>query len=149
MPPPAPTPEEDEDLFANYVWCDGPIKMDYGRNVKFVYQPCVNSNSTWVDTCLISVGSRTMMGPNCSFYSGTHPTDPVLRNGMKGPESGAPITIEEDCWLGGNVTVLAGVTIHRGSTVGAASVVTRDIPPNSVAVGNPARVIKTVPGPGV
>lgn len=65
------------------------------------------------------------MGPNVSFYSGTHPLDPDLRNGTQGPETGKEITIEEDVWLGGNVTILPGVTVGRGSTVGAGSVVTK------------------------
>lgn len=85
-----------------------------------------------------------MIGPNCSFYSGTHPTDPVVRNGTKGPETGKPITIGEDCWFGGNCIVLPGVTIGRGSTVGAGSVVTKNVPPYSVVVGNPARVLRSV-----
>ncbi|RYC53687.1 hypothetical protein CHU98_g12522 [Xylaria longipes] len=107
LPPQAATPEEDEDLLADYVWCDRPVKMDYGYNVN-------------------------------------HPTDPRVRNGLNGPEDGAPITIGEDCWFGGNVTVLAGVTIGRGCTIGAGSVVTRDIPPFMVAAGNPARVIRPI-----
>ncbi|RYP55240.1 hypothetical protein DL769_010209 [Monosporascus sp. CRB-8-3] len=144
LPPPAPTPEEDEDLFANYVWCDGPIKMDYGYNVKFGENVYVNSNSTWIDSSPITVGARTLIGPNCSFYSGRHPTDSRVRNGTNGPEDGAPITIGEDCWLGGNCIVLPGVTIGRGSTIGAGAVVTKDIPPNVVAVGNPARILGEV-----
>jgi acetyltransferase-like isoleucine patch superfamily enzyme len=104
----------------------------------------VNSNSTWIDTCLISVGSRTLIGPNCSFYSGTHPTDPTIRNGTKGPEAGAPITIGEDCWFGGNCIVLPGVTIGKGSTIGAGTLVNKDVPPYSVVVGNPGRVVKTI-----
>jgi len=103
-----------------------------------------NSNSTWIDTSPIVVGARTIIGPNCSFYSGGHPTDPVLRNGLKGPEFGKPITIGEDCWLGGNCVVLPGVTIGKGVTVGAGSVVTKDVPDDVVVVGNPARVIKKV-----
>lgn len=144
LPPPAPTPEEDENLLANYVWCDGPIKMDYGYNVKFGENVYVNSNSTWVDSSPITVGARTLIGPNCSFYSGNHPTDSRVRNGMNGPEDGAPITIGEDCWFGGNCIVLPGVTIGRGSTIGAGTVVTKDIPPNVVAVGNPARILREV-----
>lgn len=66
-----------------------------------------------------------MFGPNVSLYSGTHPLDPALRNGTKGPEYGKEIHIEEDCWIGGNVTILPGVRIGRGATVGAASVVTK------------------------
>ena len=104
----------------------------------------INSNSTWIDTCNISVGSRTLVGPNCSFYSGTHPLDPHVRNGTRGPEGGKPITIEEDCWLGGNVTVLAGVTIGKGATVGAGSVVTKDVAPYTVVVGNPARLLRKI-----
>lgn len=162
LPPQAATPEEDEDLLADYVYCERPVKMDYGYNVKYVCpletevseetahdervgkNVYINSNSTWIDTCLITVGDRTLMGPNCSFFSGGHPTDPRVRNGTNGPEFGAPITIGEDCWLGGNVIVLPGVTIGRGCTIGAGSVVTKDIPPFTVAVGNPARVIKPI-----
>jgi len=104
----------------------------------------VNFGSTWLDTCLITVGDRTLIGPNCSFFSATHPLDPTLRNGTSGPESGKPIVIGPDCWLGGNVTILAGVTIGRGSTVGAASVVTKDVPEYTCVAGNPARIIKRV-----
>jgi acetyltransferase-like isoleucine patch superfamily enzyme len=90
----------------------------------------------------ITIGARTLVGPNCSFYSGTHPLDPYVRNGTNGPEAGKPVIIGEDCWLGGNVVVVPGVTIGRGSTIGAGSVVTKDIPEFSVAVGNPAKVIR-------
>ncbi|KAJ2970883.1 hypothetical protein NUW58_g9566 [Xylaria curta] len=162
VPAQAATPEEDDDLLADYVWCDRPIRMDYGYNVKYVFLKTkissegeltikrigkgvyINSNSTWIDTCLITIGDRTMMGPNCSFFSGSHPTDPRVRNGTNGPENGRPITIGEDCWLGGNVIVLAGVTIGRGCTIGAGSVVTKDIPPFMVAVGNPAKVLRPI-----
>ncbi|KAL6410677.1 maltose O-acetyltransferase [Ilyonectria robusta] len=102
----------------------------------------INFNSTWIDTCLITIGARTLIGPNCSFYSGTHPLDPEVRNGTRGPESGKPITVGEDCWFGGNCIVLPGVTIGRGVTVGAGSVVTKDVPDRVVVAGNPARVIR-------
>lgn len=82
------------------------------------------------------------MGPNCSFYAANHPTDPFVRNGLSGPENGAPITVGEDCWFGGNVTVCPGVTIGRGVTIGAGSVVTKDVEDFVVVAGNPARVIK-------
>jgi len=93
---------------------------------------------------LITVGARTLIGPNCSFYTASHPLDPFLRNGIKGPEAGGAITIGEDCWLGGNVTVLPNVTIGRGVTVGAGSVVTKDVPAFHVVAGNPARIIKKI-----
>ena len=85
----------------------------------------VNSNFTAIDTCVVSIGARTLLGPNVSLYSGTHPLDPALRNGTKGPETGQEIHIGEDCWLAGNVIVLPGVTIGKGATVGAGSVVTK------------------------
>lgn len=98
----------------------------------------------FIDTCTISIGARTLVGPNCSFYSASHPLDPNIRNGTRGPEAGKPITIEEDCWLGGNFVVLPGVTIGKGSTVGAGSVVTKNVESYTVVAGNPARVIRTV-----
>lgn len=104
----------------------------------------INSGSTWIDTCTIEIGARTLVGPNCSFYSGNHPLDPFLRNGTNGPEGGKPIKIGEDCWLGGNVIVLPGVTIGRGVTVGAGSVVTKDVPDFVVVAGNPARVLRKI-----
>ncbi len=104
----------------------------------------INANSAWLDTCTITIGDRVLAGPNVHFYAATHPVDYRVRNGTRGPEAGGPITVGDDCWIGGNVTILAGVTIGRGSVIGAASVVTKDIPPESVAVGNPARVIKKV-----
>lgn len=102
-----------------------PIHMDYGSNVKVGEGVFINFNCVLVDTCLITIGARTLFGPNVHLYSGTHPLDPALRNGTLGPETGKEIHIGEDCWLGGNVTVLPGVTIGKGATIGAGSVVTK------------------------
>ena len=85
----------------------------------------INANATFIDTCKITIGARTLLAPNVSLFSGRHPLDPEVRNGTQGPEDGAEIVIEEDCWLGGSVIVLPGVRIGRGSTVGAGSVVTK------------------------
>ena len=104
----------------------------------------INFNCTFLDTCLITIGARTLIGPNCSFFAATHPLDPFLRNGINGPELGSPITVGEDCWFGGNVIVCPGVTIGRGVTVGAGSVVTKDVPAFHVVAGNPARIIKKI-----
>ncbi|KAH8432800.1 sugar O-acetyltransferase [Aspergillus melleus] len=150
-PTPLPEPsssnpsEESEDATLHaYPWIERPLAMDYGTNVKVGSNVFINFNCTFVDTCLVSIGSRTLVGPNVSFYSGTHPTDPYLRNGTNGPESGKPITVGEDCWIAGNVTILPGVTIGEGSTVGAGSVVTKDVLPFHVVAGNPAKVIRKI-----
>ena len=99
--------------------------MDYGKNVKLGKEVFLNFNCTFIDTCMITIGSRTLVGPNVSFYSGSHPLDPVLRNGMKGPEYGKEIDVGEDCWLGGHVIILPGVSLGYGVVVGAGSVVTK------------------------
>jgi acetyltransferase-like isoleucine patch superfamily enzyme len=109
---------------------------------RFGPQVYINSNCTFIDTCAITIGARTLIGPNCSFFSGTHPLDPFLRDGMRGPEAGKPISVGEDCWFGGGAIVLPGVTIGRGVTVGAGSVVTKDVENFVVVVGNPARVVR-------
>jgi acetyltransferase-like isoleucine patch superfamily enzyme len=118
--------------------------MDYGYNVKLGKNVFINYNAVFLDTCPIAIGSRTLVGPNVSFYAGTHPLDPVVRNGTQGPELGKEIQIGEDCWIGGNVIILPGVTLGRGAVVGAGSVVTKNVPAFTVVAGNPARVIRKV-----
>ncbi|KAL7784493.1 trimeric LpxA-like protein [Trichoderma afarasin] len=142
LPPKAASEEEDDALLEDYPWVEGPLKTDYGYNIKLGKNVFVNSNSTWIDTCPITIGARTLIGPNCSFYSGTHPLDHRIRNGTRGPESGKPIHVGEDCWFGGGVTVLPGVTIGKGAVIGAGSVVTKDVPEGVVVAGNPARVLR-------
>ncbi|KAF2270257.1 maltose O-acetyltransferas-like protein [Lojkania enalia] len=144
LPPPSPTPEEDEKLFDNDPWVEPPVNMDYGFNVRLGQNVFINFNAVFLDTCLISIGSRTLVGPNVSFFSGTHPLDPVIRQGTRGPELGKEIHIGEDCWIGGNAIILPGVTIGRGGVVGAGSVVTKDVPDFTVVVGNPAKVVRKV-----
>ncbi|PYH56120.1 trimeric LpxA-like protein [Aspergillus niger CBS 101883] len=99
--------------------------MDYGYNVKVGEGAFINFDCVIIDTCLVTIGARTLFGPKVSLYSGTHPLDPAVRNGTEGPESGKEIHIGEDCWLAGNVTVLPGVTIGKGAVIGAGSVVTK------------------------
>lgn len=125
-------------------WVEGPVQIDYGTNVRLGKGVYINANCTIVDSCLTTVGPRTMFGPNVSLYSGRHPLDPAIRDGLRGPEDGKEIHIGEDCWIGGNAILLPGVTIGRGSTVGAGSVVTKDVPPFHVVAGNPARIIRKI-----
>jgi acetyltransferase-like isoleucine patch superfamily enzyme len=144
LPPQAVTPEEDDKLFEDDPWVMPPLAMDYGYNVRLGKNVFINYSSVFVDTCLITVGSRTLVGPNVSFYSGTHPLDPVVRQGLRGPELGKEIHIGEDCWVGGHAIILPGVTIGRGCVVGAGSVVTKSVPDFTVVAGNPARVIRKI-----
>ena len=105
----------------------------------------LNVNTTIIDTCKVYISARTMFGPNVSLYSGCHPLDPELRNGLKGPEFGKEIHIGEDCWIGGCAIILPGVKVGKGCVIGAGSVVTKDVPDYTVVAGNPARKIKDVP----
>lgn len=144
MPPLAATPEEDDALFDNDPWVEPPVHIDYGTNIRLGNNVFVNFNAVFLDTCLISIGSRTLVGPNVSFFSATHPLDPAVRNGTQGPELGKEIHIGEDVWIGGNVVILPGVKLGRGCVIGAGSVVTRDVPDFCVAAGNPAKVLRTI-----
>ncbi|OQD90422.1 hypothetical protein PENANT_c001G00988 [Penicillium antarcticum] len=144
LPPKLDDPVADDDLFRDEPWIEAPVKIDYGFNLQLGEGVFINFNCVFIDTCPIIIGARTMFGPNVSLFSGTHPLDPALRNGTEGPELGRPIRIGEDCWLGGNVIVLAGVTIGKGATIGAGSVVTKDVPAFHVAAGNPARIIRRI-----
>ncbi|RKF63127.1 putative acetyltransferase [Golovinomyces cichoracearum] len=144
MPITNATGKEELALFKDDPIIEGSINVDYGFNLRLGKGVYINFNCTFLDTCLISIGSRTLIGPNCSFFTATHPLDPFLRNGVEGPELGAPITIGEDCWFGGNLTVCPGVTIGRGVSVGAGSVVTKDVPPFHLVAGNPAKILKKI-----
>ena len=97
---------------------------------------------TILDTSLVILGDRVNIGSGVKIFSAGHETSVLSR--IKCVEWGLPIRIEDDCWIGGGATILPGVTIGRGSTIGANAVVSRDIPPYSVAVGIPARVVKTI-----
>ncbi|RAL63703.1 hypothetical protein DID88_003745 [Monilinia fructigena] len=144
LPPAGSTEEEEFRILGEQPYIDGPINVDYGTNLRIGKGVYINFNCVFLDTCLITIGARTLIGPSCSFYAATHPLDPFLRSGTNGPELGAPITIGEDCWFGGSVTVCPGVTIGRGCTIGAGSVVTKSVPDFHVVAGNPARIIRKI-----
>ena len=104
----------------------------------------MNHNCLILDVCEVTIGERTLFAPGVQIYTATHPTCPVKR---RTTEYGKPIKIGKDCWIGGNAVICPGVTIGDGVTIGAGAVVTRDIESFSVAVGNPARVIKKLEKP--
>ena len=118
------------------------LRVDYGHNITIGDGSWVNFGLTALDVAPIVIGQDVLIGPNCSLYAAIHPTEPGPRRAKW--ESAAPITLEDNVWLGGSVVVCPGVTIGENSIIGAGAVVTRDIPANSIAVGNPARVIRAL-----
>ena len=119
-----------------------PFLCDYGVNIRVGDRFFANFNFTVLDEAYVTIGDDVFIGPNVSLYTACHSTDPVERNTRR--EWAESITIGNNVWIGGSVTVLPGVTIGDNCTIGAGSVVTKDIPANSIAVGNPCRVIKKV-----
>lgn len=119
-----------------------PLWVDYGKHIKFGENVFVNTNAYFMDGNTITIGDNTFIGPDCGFYTNTHPENILRRN--EGLEKALPITIGKNCWLGANVTVLPGVTIGDGCVIGAGSVVTKDIPENSLAIGSPCRVLRAI-----
>lgn len=129
--------QADEDTFINQ-----PFLCDYGKHIRVGKRFFANFNFVVLDEAYITIGDDCFIGPNVSIYTACHSTDPVERNSRQ--EWALPVTIGHNCWIGGSVTILPGVTIGNNVTVGAGSVVTRDIPDNVVVVGNPARIVKNV-----
>lgn len=119
-----------------------PLFMDYGYQTSVGSGTFINFNCVILDVGRVRIGSDVQIGPNVQILTPTHPIDPEQRR--SGLEAAKPITIEDNVWLGGGAIVLAGVTIGRDTVVGAGAMVTKDLPPGVVAVGNPARVIRTV-----
>lgn len=117
-----------------------PFYCDYGTNIKFGKNVFMNFNCTVLACAEIEIGDNCYIGPNVQLYSAIHPLNPVERN--KSINLAKPIKIGKNCWLGGGVIVLPGVEIAEGTTIGAGSVVTKNIPPYCVAAGNPCRVLR-------
>ena len=124
------------------TFIEPPFQIDYGANVSLGKRFYANFNLTILDCSLVTIGNRVMFGPNVSIFAATHETEVESRR--QDIEYGRPVTIGDDCWIGGHTVILPGVTIGKGCTIAASSVVTRDIPDWSVAMGSPARVVKKV-----
>lgn len=115
-----------------------PFFCDYGFRIRIGEDTFVNAGVTMLDSGGIAIGSRTKIGPGCHLLTPHHPLDHLERR--RPVEQGRPIVIGDDCWLGGNVTVCPGVRIGHRTVVAAGSVVTRDLPDDVLAAGNPATV---------
>ncbi len=132
------------------VYLQGPIYFDYGCFISIGDRSYANFNLTILDTCPVKIGKDVFIGTGVSIVTPLHPLRYQERNAykengyFKDKEYGKPITIEDNCWIASNVTVCPGVTVRKGSVIGAGSVVTKNIPPNSLAVGNPCRVIREI-----
>jgi maltose O-acetyltransferase len=129
------------------VWITAPLFVDYGENIHLGNDVEVNTNCVFLDCNRIDIGDNSGIGPGVHIYTVYHPTRPQERL----PEGRtfwksltAPVTIGRNVWVGGGAIILPGVTIGDGTTIGAGSVVTKSIPANCVAAGNPCRVIHTL-----
>ncbi len=143
-----------DELFPNHgknFFLQAPIQVDYGCFTTFGDFCYANFNLVVLDTCPIKIGNNVYFGPNCTLATPMHPLNHLDRRyiiredgSFYDKEYGKPITIGNDCWIASNVVICGGVTIGDNCVIGAGSVVTRDIPSNSLAAGNPCRVIREV-----
>lgn len=119
-----------------------PFITDYGCYSKIGHDSYINHNAYLMDGGSITIGHHCFIGPNCGMYTAVHPTLSEERN--QGLERALPIVIGDNCWIGANVTILPGVTIGSNTVIGAGSVVTKDIPSDVIAAGNPCKVFRSI-----
>lgn len=123
------------------VWMQPPFHCDYGANIELGERVFFNFNCVVLDVCLVRIGSFTLFGPAVQIYTPLHPLDAELR---RREEYGKPVDIGSDVWVGGGAIILPGVRIGSRTVIGAGSVVTRDVPDDVFAAGNPCRVIRSL-----
>lgn len=132
------------------LWITPPFYVDYGENIYFGNNCEVNMNCTFLDDNKICIGHNALIAPNVQIYTAFHPTNATERFGEPKEDGSfefcktqtAPVHIGDNVWIGGGVVILPGVHIGNNVVIGAGSVVTKDIPDNTVACGNPCRVIR-------
>ena len=124
------------------VFIEAPFHCDYGYNIEVGENFFANYNLTVLDVGKVKIGDNAQIAPNVSIYTAGHPVHPESRN--TGYEYGIDITIGNNVWIGGGVSILPGVTIGDNVVIGAGSVVTKDLPDNVIAAGNPCRVIREI-----
>lgn len=125
-----------------YVFIESGFECVFGKNIHFKGMAMINYGCTFLDSNIITIGHCALIGPGCKLICTNHALDGEER--LKGLFNDKPITIEENVWLGANVTILPGVTIGKNSVIGAGSIVTKDIPENVIAVGNPCKILREI-----
>ena len=125
-----------------YVNIEAPFHCDYGYNIEVGENFFANYNLVVLDVGKVRIGDNAQIAPNVSIYTAGHPIHPDSRN--SGYEYGIDITIGDNVWIGGNTCIMPGVTIGNNVVIGAGSVVTKDLPDNVIAVGNPCRIIREI-----
>ena len=123
------------------VWMQPPFYCDYGTNIVLGHRVFFNFTCVVLDVCPVTIGSYSLFGPGVQILTPTHPFNAALR---RQHESGKPIEIGDDVWVGGGALILPGVRIGSRAVIGAGSVVTRDVPEQTFAAGNPCRVIRDI-----
>ncbi|RKF20469.1 sugar O-acetyltransferase [Alginatibacterium sediminis] len=132
-------------LFGTYhrmVFVEPTFRCDYGFNIHFHGMALINYNCVILDTSPVNIGAGVFIAPGVCISCVGHAIHPQQR--VEGVTTSAPITIEDEVWIGANATVCAGVTIGKGSIIGAGSVVTKDIPAGVIAVGSPCKVLRAI-----
>lgn len=124
------------------IFIEQPFRCDYGKNIEVGNNFFANYNCLILDVAKVTIGENVMFAPNVSIYTAGHPIHPESRN--SGYEYGIAVTIGDNVWVGGNVVINPGVNIGNNVVIGSGSVVTKDIPDNVIAVGNPCRVIREI-----
>ena len=125
-----------------HVHIEAPFHCDYGYNIEVGENFFANYNLTVLDVGLVRIGNNAQIAPYVSIYTAGHPVHPESRN--SGYEYGIAITIGDNVWIGGNAVIMPGVTIGDNVVIGAGSIVTKDLPSNVIAAGNPCRVIREI-----
>lgn len=132
------------DLFASggdTVWMQPPFYCDYGSNIRLGKKVFFNFNCVILDVCEVTIGDHVLFAPAVQIYTATHPLDAILRRTQ---ESGKPVVIGSDVWIGGGAIINPGVTIGSRVVIGSGSVVTKSLPDDVLAAGNPCRVIRAL-----
>lgn len=132
------------------LWITPPFFADYGKNIYFGNNCEVNMNCTFLDDNVIRIGNNALIAPNVQIYTAFHPTNAMERFGQPREDGSfqfcktqtAPVIIGDNVWIGGGVIIMPGVTIGNNVVIGAGSVVTKDVPRDSIAYGNPCRVMR-------